>query len=139
MHIYCIHHQNHNVGTHNQLELIKTSIESLQIKQYHIQKAPPTPINTPVNKNPTWNKLIYPPHNNTPTSHMPPLPNYEINTQLKFPPQYSYYTDGSFVPPKRANDGHWKKEKAGYGIYNPTKEEIQISKILPGLQTSFRA
>ena len=44
-----------------------------------------------------------------------------------------------FIPPKQDDDGHWKKEKVGYGIYNPTKPEIQISKRLPGLQTSFRA
>ena len=31
------------------------------------------------------------------------------------------------------------KKKFGYGIYNPTKEEVQISKRLPGLQTNFRA
>ncbi len=42
------------------------------------------------------------------------LPDFEINTTLKFPPRYSYYTDGSFVPPKKARDGHWKKEEAGY-------------------------
>jgi ribonuclease HI len=33
----------------------------------------------------------------------------------------------------------WKKEKAGYEIYNPTKIEVRISKRLPGLQTCFRA
>ena len=74
--------------------------------------APPTPLNSPVNKNTRWNKLLYPPHTNPPTLDTLVLPNYETNTTLKFPPQYSYYTDGSFVPPIKTNGGHWKKEKA---------------------------
>jgi hypothetical protein len=100
---------------------------------------PPTPNNTTVNRNNNWNKLLYPPHTNPSTTHIPPIPNYETQPTLKFPSQYSYYTDGSFIPPMKANDRHWKKEKAGYGIYNPTKTEIRISKRLPGLQTIFRA
>ena len=139
IHIFCIHHQNHNIGTTHQIDAIKLAIDNLQITQYHLQKIPPTPYNTHVNKNTKWNKLLYPPHTNTPTTNTPPLPNYEITTTQKFPPQYSYYTDGSFIPPTKANDGHWKKEKAGYSIYNPTKTEIRISKRLPGLQTCFRA
>jgi len=51
IHIFCIHHQNHNIGTPDQIDTIKTSIKNVQIAQYHIQKAPPTPRNTPVNKN----------------------------------------------------------------------------------------
>lgn len=39
----------------------------------------------------------------------------------KYPPQYCYYTDGSFIPPKETAQGHWKRENAGYGIYNPFK------------------
>jgi hypothetical protein len=42
-------------------------------------------------------------------------------------------------PPKQTTNSHWKKKKVGYGIFNPTKAEIQISKRLPGLQTCFRA
>ena len=130
---------NHTIGTSNQMDTIKTTIENLQIAQYHIQKAPPTPLNTPVNKNTRWNKLLYPPHTNPSTPNIPPLPNYKTNTTLKFPPPYSYYTDGSFVPPIKTNDEHWKKKKIVYGIYNPTKEDIRISKRLSGLQTYFRA
>ena len=70
-----------------------------------MQKAPPTPPNTIVNKNPKWNKLLYPPHINPPPTQAPPLPIYEINTIPKFPPQYSYYTDGSFVPPRKVENG----------------------------------
>ena len=137
--IFCIHHQNQNIGTLNQIETIKSTIDRLQIPQYHIQNAAPTSTNTLVNKNKNWNKLIYPPQINQTPTKTPPLPQYEINSILKFRPQYSYYTDGSFVPPRQNYDGHWKKEKAGYGIYNPTKTEVHIAKRLPGLQTSFRA
>jgi hypothetical protein len=139
IHIFCTHHQIHNIGTTNQLETIKSIIEDLQITQYHLQTAPPTPHNTIVNKNPKWNKLLYPPYTNRPTTQIPAIPTYAINTTLKFPPRYSYYTDGSFIPPRQAENRRWKKEKAGYGIYNPTKIEVQISKRLSGLQTCFRA
>ena len=40
---------------------------------------------------------------------------------LKYPPQFYYYTDGSFKPPKQTNNGQWRREKIGYGIYNPFK------------------
>ena len=106
IHIFCIHHQNHNIGTPNQIDTIKIIIENLQITQYHIQHAPLTPRNIPVNKNAKWNKLLYPRHINPPTTNTPSLPNYEINTTLKFPPQYSYFIDGSFVPPIKDNDMH---------------------------------
>ena len=139
IYILCIHHQNRNIGTTNQIDTIKITIETLQIPQYFIQKTPPTPLNTQVNKSTNWNKLPYPPYNEVSNDPIPTIPHFAINTTKKFPPQYSYYTYGSFVPPRKASDGHWKKEKAGYKIYNPTKPEIRISKILPGLQTSFRA
>ena len=51
IHIRCIHHQQHNFGTSNQIDTIKTTIEKLQITQYHIQKTPPMPHNISVNKN----------------------------------------------------------------------------------------
>ncbi|HYP42844.1 MAG TPA: RNase H family protein, partial [Candidatus Nitrosocosmicus sp.] len=137
--IMCIHHQNHNIGTPQQINNIKTAIDSLQILNYHLQIAPPTPHNTPVNKNKLWNKLIYPPPINTSSLNTPPLPAFTSTSTLKFQPQYSYYTDGSFIPPTEAPDGHWKKEKAGYGIYNATKPDMQISERLPGLQTPFCA
>ena len=68
-----------------------------------------------------------------------PLLNYETNIQFKFPLQHSYYTHGSFKNPKQHRDGYWIRDKVGYGIYNPRKDEIQISKRLPSLQTIFRA
>ena len=139
IHILCIHHQNNNFGTPNQIDTLKTAIDNLQITQYHIQNIPPTPNNTHVNKNTKWSKLLYPPHTNSTLTPIPPIPSYETLHTLKCPSQYSYYTDGSFIPPMQANDGHWKKEKAGYEIYNPTKTDIRISKRLSGLQTIFRA
>ena len=111
----------------------------MQIPQYYIQKIPPTPPNTTINKNNKWNNTVYPPYRNLTNIPIPTLPTFEINPILKFPPQYCYYIDVSFIPPKKTRDGHWKKEKTGYIIYHPTKPKIQISKRLPGLQTIFRA
>ena len=121
------------------MNTLKTILENLQIPQYYLHNAPPTPHNTLVNKSKKWNKLIYPPATYQTTLNTPPLPNFLINTTLKFQPQHCYYTDGSFIPPTQKTNRHWKKEKAGYGIYNSTKIDMQISKRLPGLQTCFRA
>ena len=81
----------------------------MHITQYYIQKTPPTPPNTTVNKYNKWNNTSYPPHNNILNTHIPTLPNFEINTTPKFPLQYNYFTNGSFIPPKKTTDGHWKK------------------------------
>jgi ribonuclease HI len=121
------------------MDTLKTTLEDLQIPQYYLHYAQPTPHNTTVNKNKKWNKLTYPPITHQTTLRIPPLPNYTTETTPKFKPQYNYYTDGSFIPPTKKTNGHWKKEKAGYGIYNTTKTDMQISKRLPGLQTCFRA
>ena len=121
------------------MNTLKITLENLQIPQYYIHYALPTPHNTPVNKCKKWNKLIYPPVNYQTTINIPTLPSFTTTTTPKFKPQHCYYTDGSFISPTRKDNGHWKKEKAGYGIYNSTKTDIQISKRLPGLQTCFRA
>jgi hypothetical protein len=114
--------------------------DNLQIPQYYIKKTQPTPPNTLVNKSTKWNIIPYPAHNDTANIYIPSIPNFEINTTQNFHlSTATTRTDGSFIPPKKVGEGHWKKEKAGYGIYNPTKPEIQISKRLPGLQTNFRA
>ena len=104
--ILCIHHQTRKIGTLHQINNIKTTIDNLQIPQYHIQTAQPTPQNTPVNKNKTWYKNAHPPSNHPNTLYMPPLPNFTTNTMLKFQPQHSYYTDGSFIPPTQIASGH---------------------------------
>lgn len=122
IHIWCIHHQNNNIGTTNQINIINTTIINSQILQHYTQTTPATPPNTKINKNAKWNKLIYPTYNNTQNSIVTPLPNYEIDTVLKFPPEYSYYTDGSFIPPKEARDGHWKKKQDTESITQPNQK-----------------
>ena len=110
---------------------------NLQILQIHTQIAPPTPINTTVNPNKKWSKLNYPnivANNYIP---IPQLPNYQTNLPLKFHPQFSYYTDGSFVNPKEITHGVWIREKTGYGIYSP--KGLNIIKRLHGHQNILRA
>ena len=66
-----------------------------------------------------WSKLNYP---NTPIynyTSIPQIPCYQTNLPLKFHPQFSYYTDGSFLPLKEIEPNIWMREKAGYGIYSP--------------------
>jgi hypothetical protein len=43
IHIFCIHHKNHNIDTTDQINTVITIIENLQITQYHIQKVSHTP------------------------------------------------------------------------------------------------
>ena len=83
----------------------------MQRPQYYIQKNPPTPPNTTVNKSNKWNNTLYPPYRNPTNMLIPTLPIFETNPILKFPPQYCYYTNRSFNPPKKTSDGHWKKKK----------------------------
>ena len=78
----------------------------MQISQYYIQKTPPTPPNTTINKSNKWNNILYPPYRNLTNILIPTLPTFEIKPALKFPPQYCYYTDGSFIPPKKTRDGY---------------------------------
>jgi ribonuclease HI len=68
----------------------------------------------------------------------PPLPPYNLTLPHKFLPQHSYYTDGSFKPPKLTPTNTWRRERAGYGIYNSIKN-IQISARLLRLQNILRA
>ena len=91
-----------------------------------------------MHRNKKWSKLNY--HNNTLNYLKLPLSllNYQLNTLPKFDPAYSYYTDGSFKEPEEISPGHWRRERAGYGIYNPTKE-IKLAKRLHGLQNIIRA
>jgi hypothetical protein len=56
MQIFCIHHQNNNIGTYEQMKLINDTANNLQILQSHTQIAPPTPPNITVN--PSKNGLI---------------------------------------------------------------------------------
>ena len=116
---FCIHHQNNNIGTYEQMKQLKDIANNLQITQNHTQIAPPTPSNTTVNPSKKWSKLNYPyifAHNTTPA---PQLPYYQTNLPLKFHPQFIYYTDGSFIKPKEISPRLWRRERVGYGIYSP--------------------
>src|ERR1700738_2071927 len=59
MQIFCIHHQNNNIGTYEQMKLINDTANNLQILQSHTQTAPPTPPNITVNPSKKWPKLTY--------------------------------------------------------------------------------
>ena len=48
--IFCIHHCNHNICTLQEMNTIKLILYNLQISQYYLHNAPPTPHNTLVNK-----------------------------------------------------------------------------------------
>ena len=111
---------------------------NLNINRVFSQVAPPPPQNIEVNKCTTWNALIYPTKNiHTLNNNIPPLPNYTNEIPIKFPPQYCYYTDGSFIPPMKVGDSY-TRELAGYGIYNEAKD-IKLAIRLPGLQNIFIA
>jgi ribonuclease HI len=137
MQIFCIHHQHNDIGTYAQMKLINEAATNLQIPHSHAQIATPTPPNTTVNPSKKWAKLKYPntlSHTHTPT---PQLPNYQTNFPLKFHPQFSYYTDGSFMKPIEIAPGVWRRERAGYGIYSP--KGLNIAKRLHGHQNILRA
>jgi ribonuclease HI len=68
----------------------------------------------------------------------PQLPNFPQNHNQNFPPQFCYYTDGSFTPPKKLSEYIWEPARAGYGIWNPILK-INISRRLIGLQNILRA
>ena len=109
--LFCIHHQNNNIGTYKQLNQLTYISNNLSIQQLHTQIVTHTPPNTPVNTSKKWSKLNYP---NTSILNETPihqLPNYQINLSLKFHPQFSYYTDGSFKKPKEILPGTWRREK----------------------------
>jgi ribonuclease HI len=68
----------------------------------------------------------------------PQLPNFSQNQHKKFPPQFCYYTNGSFTPPKKLSENIWEPARAGYGIWNPLLK-INTSRRLIGLQNILRA
>jgi ribonuclease HI len=135
--IFCIHHQNYHVGTYEQMKQLTDIANNLQVSQIHTQIAPPTPLNTTVNPSKRWDKSNYPKATTNNNIPIPQLPNYQTNLPLKFHPQFSYYTYGFFMKPKEINPGEWRRERAGYGIYNP--KGLNISKRLHGLQIILRA
>jgi ribonuclease HI len=133
--ILCIHHKTTTLGDILKIQKLHDFLPNIPL---HIQIAPPTPPHTKVQIHKTWHThldlptLIYT-YNNT-----YPLPTYTFALSLKFPPKYSYYTDGSFKPPKQISANNWRPETAAYGIYGPIKD-LQISERLHGLQNILRA
>jgi hypothetical protein len=133
--ILCIHHKTTTIGNLASLQQLSTYTITPDLL---IRIAPSTPSNTKVQNNKNWNTLPDPP----PPIHFVhlalPLPNYTFALPLKYPPEYSYYTDGSFYPPKQISPNNWRPETASYGVFNPIKN-LQISERLPGLQNILKA
>jgi hypothetical protein len=115
--ILCIYHKNTTIDIPNLESKLLQITTKLQLNPPYIQTQPPTPTNTKVHKHPKWNKSSDPPHINPSTVFQ--LPNFPHTHQSKFPPQYYYYTNGSFTPPKQQANGTWNPAQAGYGIWNP--------------------
>ena len=137
IHILCVHHSNNNIGNIKLIDTLTTIFNNLHIPQVYTKIAPPTPPNIQVNKSKKWNAFIYSTTNRPQMDVILPLPNFENNKPLKFPHQYCYYTNGSFLPPQQIDD-RWIREKAGYGVYNQEKN-LEIAIRLLGLQNIFRA
>jgi ribonuclease HI len=134
--ILCIHHKNIAIDIQDlQTKLLQITTKLL-ISPPYIAPPPPTPINTKVHKHPQWNKSPYPTHPNQITSLQ--LPNYSHIQHKKYSPQYCYYTNGSFTPPKKVTEVIWDPARAGYGIWNPLLK-MNISQRLIGLQNILRA
>jgi ribonuclease HI len=93
-------------------------------------------VNTKVHKHPKWNKSSYPPQTNPPNTLS--LPDFPSIYQPKYPQQYCYYTNGSFIPPKQQANGFWDPAQAGYGIWNPLLK-INLPQRLIELQNILRA
>ena len=136
IHILCVHHSNNNIGNIELINTLTTIFNNLHILQVHTKIALPTPPNIQVNKSKKWSALTYPTTNQPQNDVILPLPNYENNKPLKFPPQHCYYIDDSFLPPQQIDD-RWIREKIGYGVYNQYKN-LEIAVRLPGLQNIFR-
>ena len=47
---------------------------------------------------------------------LPQIPNFPQIQLQKFPPQFCYYTDGLFIPPKKLTKNIWEAVRAGSGI-----------------------
>jgi ribonuclease HI len=134
--ILCIHHKTTEINIANlETKLIQITTK-LQINPPYIKPPPPTPENVKVHKHPKRNKAPYPAHITQITP--PQLPNFPQTQIPKFPPQYCYYTNGFFTPPKELTENIWEPTRAGYGIWNPLLK-INISQRLIRLQNILRA
>jgi hypothetical protein len=102
---YYIHHQNNSICSLPQLQNLNPILQTLNIPHYKIYPIGPTLLHTPVNPNVHWHKSPYPLSLYRQTIPFPPIPTYDAHFPLKFQPEFSYYTDGSFIPPKENLDG----------------------------------
>ena len=127
--------QNTTINIPNIESNIQQITTRLQINLLYISIPPPTPNNTKVHKYPKWNKSPHPPQPQLPKASQ--IPNFPHIYQAKFPPQYCYYIDGSFIQPKQQANGTWGLAQAGYGIWNPLLK-INLSERLIGLQNILR-
>jgi ribonuclease HI len=133
--ILCIHHQTTNINIADLETKLLQITTNLKINPPYIKAPPPTPLSVKVHKHPKWNKTPYPTNRRQNSSLQ--LPNFPQILHPKFPPQYCYYTNGSFTPPKKLAENIWELARAGYGIWNPLLK-INISKRLIGLQNILR-
>jgi hypothetical protein len=98
--IYCIHNIQTLITCHDQLTSFANLLRILYILHTYLQIIPPTPPDIHVNTNKNWNSATYPLQLICPQTP-PLLPDYHTNLPPKFPPLYSYYTDGSFDHPNK--------------------------------------
>lgn len=117
------------------LQIATTLRGTLQIPESYTKLPQQTPTNTIGNKHTKWNKTTHLPILQQNILTLPPLPNYIHIRLLKYLPQYSYYIDGSFKPPKEIRPQIWKEERARYNIYNPYNNKIIRKERFRGLQT----
>jgi hypothetical protein len=134
--ILCIHHKNTEIDIEDLETKLLQITTNLQISPPYIKTPPPIPENVKVHKHPKWNKTLYPTHLHQTTP--PQLPSFPQTQYKKLLPQYCYYIDGSFTPPKKLTKEIWEATRAGYGNWNPLLK-INISKRLVGLQNILRA
>jgi hypothetical protein len=134
--ILCIHHKNTAINIPDLEAKLLQITTNLQINPLYLTPPPPTPTNTKVHKHPKWHKSLYNLQFNPTTS--PQLLNFPPIRHSKFPPQYCYYIDGSFIPPKQLTNEIWDPVRVGYGIWN-LLFKINIPQRLIGLQNILRA
>jgi hypothetical protein len=96
--ILYIHHKITTIGDLASLQQLSTYTITPDLL---LRIAPSIPSNTKVQYNKTWNTLPDPPPPIHFASTALPFPNYTFALPLKYPPEYSYYIDGSFYPPKQ--------------------------------------
>jgi hypothetical protein len=116
--ILCIHHQTNEINIVDLETKLLQVTTKLNINPPYIKVPPPTPLHVKVHKHPQWNKTTYPINRNQNISSQ--LPNFSQNLDKKFPPQYCYYTDGSFTPPKNSPKiyGSQQELDMAYGIHS---------------------